>query len=288
MVLILNMRALIDELKDLKLAIFDLDGVIYRGEALIPNTDKIISELKEHSIKVVYNSNNSTATRETYVNRLKNFGIESEVSDFYTSASITSAEITHLKENANIFVIGEIGLKSELKAQGHNVIVEISNYDEIDFVIVGLDRDFNYRKLATAQKCILEGKAQFYATNADSTLPVARGLKPGAGVMVNALITCTSKEPVRIFGKPEPFGINLILKETKIPAKNTCIFGDRLNTDIIAGNRASIRSIAVLTGVTTMEMIEDLKARIKESQDVDKNLIPDMVINKLGDIFKIN
>ncbi len=280
------MRALIDQLKDLKLAIFDLDGVIYRGDLLIKNVDNIIKELKEHSIKVVYNSNNSTATRETYVNRLKNFNIESKVSDFYTSASITTSEITKLKENANIYVIGEIGLKSELKAQGHNVMDEFSNYNDIDFVIVGLDREFNYQKLSIAQKCILEGNAQFYATNTDSTLPVARGFKPGAGVMVNAIITCTNKEPIRIFGKPEPFGINLILNETKIPAKKACIFGDRLNTDIIAGNRAGVRSIAVLTGVTTMEMIENLKARIVKSEEIDKNLIPDIVIRNLNDIFK--
>jgi 4-nitrophenyl phosphatase len=183
-------------------------------------------------------------------------------------------------------VIGEIGLKSELKAQGHNVMEEISDFNDIDFVIVGLDREFDYQKLATAQKCILEGNSQFYATNADSTLPVDRGLKPGAGVMVNALITCTNKEPIKIFGKPEPFGINLILNDTKIPASNACIFGDRLNTDIIAGNRAGIKSIAVLTGVTTLEMIEDLKARSNKSQTIDKNLIPDLVIKNLNEIFK--
>ncbi|MFW9819858.1 MAG: HAD-IIA family hydrolase, partial [Candidatus Thorarchaeota archaeon] len=200
----------------------------------------------------------------------------------------TSIEITKLKENANIFVIGEIGLKSELKAQGHNLIEEVSNINDIDFVIVGLDRNFHYQKLATAQKCILEGNAQFYATNADSTLPVARGLKPGAGVMVNALKTCTNKEPVRIFGKPEPFGISLILNDMKIPTSEACIFGDRLNTDIIAGNRAGIKSVAVLTGVTTLEMIEDLKSRFIKSEDIDKNLIPDIVINKLEEIFKNN
>ena len=70
------MQELIDELKHIKLAIFDLDGVIYRGETLIPNADNIIRELKAHSIKVVYNSNNSTATRQTYVERLKKFNIE--------------------------------------------------------------------------------------------------------------------------------------------------------------------------------------------------------------------
>ncbi|MFX1377611.1 MAG: HAD-IIA family hydrolase [Promethearchaeota archaeon] len=282
MVLILKMRALIDELKDLKLAIFDLDGVIYRGEELIPDVDNIIEELKKHSIKIIYNSNNSTATRQAYVDKLKKFKIECEISDFYTSASITSAEISKIKKIAKIFVIGEIGLKSELRAQGHIVIEEVSNYSEIDFVIVGLDRDFNYQKLAMAQKCILEGGAQFYATNSDSTLPVANGLKPGAGVMVNALKICTNTEPVRIFGKPESFGIHLILNDTKISAKNACIFGDRLNTDILAGNRAGIKTIAVLTGVTTFDMIEDLNTRQIKS---DKNLIPDIIIKSLNEIF---
>ncbi len=280
------MRELIDNLKKIKLAIFDLDGVIYRGDTLISSADKIIQELKECSIKVLYNSNNSTATRKTYVERLKKFKISCHISDFYTSASITATEITKIKKNANIFTIGEKGLREELKSFGHRIITKPLNFKDIDFVIVGLDRNFNYNDLAIAQKCVLEGNAQFYATNTDSTLPVARGLKPGAGVMVNALITCTGKEPVRVFGKPEPYGIEIILKDTEIPAKNACIFGDRLNTDILAGNRADITTIAVLTGVTTREMIEELKIDAQNSQGHDKNLFPDIVINDLSEIFK--
>ncbi len=280
------MPELLDILKNIQLAIFDLDGVVYRGESLIPNADIVIKRLKELSIKVVYNSNNSTVTRKTYMKRLKNFSIESKITDFYTSASITSAEITKIKESANIYVIGEIGLRQELKSLGHNIETNPTDYRKIDFVIVGLDRDFNYNKLAIAQRCILEGNAKFYATNMDSTLPVARGFKPGAGVMVNALITCTGREPIRIFGKPEPFGIKLILKDTNIPPENACIFGDRLNTDILAGNRAGIISVAVLTGVTSRAMIENIKDKAMKSNNFDKNLIPDLVIEKLVDIFK--
>ena len=174
------MRTLIDELKDIKLAIFDLDGVIYRGQSLIPNADKIIQELKDLSIKVVYNSNNSTITRQMYVKRLTNLNIPCKFSDFYTSASITAQEITIIKEKAKIFVIGEMGLKKELKALGHEIVNKPSKskYNEIDFVIVGLDVHFNYTNLAIAQRCILEGNAKFYATNADTTLPVADGLMP--------------------------------------------------------------------------------------------------------------
>lgn len=280
------MAELVDELKNIQLAIFDLDGVVYRGDTLIPNADRVIYDLKDLSVKVVFNSNNSTVTRKTYVERLKNFNIHSNITDFYTSASITASEITNIKEKANIFVIGETGLKEELKSLGHNIETTPTNYEGIDFVIVGLDRDFNYNKLALAQRCILEGKAQFYATNADSTLPVAKGFKPGAGTMVNALITCTDKEPIRIFGKPEPFGIELILRDTHTPPEQACIFGDRLNTDILAGNRAKITTVAVLTGVTTREMIDNLKVKIKNSENLDNKILPDLIINNLIEIFK--
>ena len=281
------MREFIDKLNHIELAIFDLDGVIYRGKTLIPNVNEIIEELKEHSIRVVYNSNNSTITRQAYVDRLRKFKIPSEITDFYTSASIASAEITKIKQNANIFVIGEVGLKEELRSCGHNIITDQINFREVDFVIVGLDRDFNYDKLSFAQKCIMEGDSKFYATNADSTLPVADGFRPGAGVMVNALTTCAGTGPIRTFGKPEPFGIQLILKDTQNLAENACIFGDRLNTDILAGNRAGITTIAVLTGVVTRDNIENLKGESQNSDQFDNNLIPDITINTLNEIFKI-
>ncbi|TFG21879.1 MAG: hypothetical protein EU533_04940, partial [Promethearchaeota archaeon] len=120
------MRRLIEELRGIKLAIFDLDGVIYRGNALLDGVTDVIQNLKDLSIKVVYNSNNSTATRQTYVKRLKSFGIDCSVDDFYTSASIASAEITKIKPNAKIFIVGEIGLEQELKAAGHEVIIDES------------------------------------------------------------------------------------------------------------------------------------------------------------------
>jgi 4-nitrophenyl phosphatase len=279
------MKQLIKELKDIQLAVFDLDGVIYRGEQLIPQVDKVISDLKDLSIKVVYNSNNSTATRNMYVDRLRKFGIDCKVSDFYTSASITAIEITKIKENANIFVIGEIGLREELKAKGHKIVSNNFQFDAIDFVIVGLDRNFNYNDIAFAQKSILKGKAQFYATNTDATLPIANGLLPGAGVMVNSLEICTSTKPIKIFGKPYPFGINTILNENKISRKHIVIFGDRLDTDIVAGNRAKIKTVLVLTGVTTHKKIDKLKKQISKGVKVDKNLFPDLTITDLKEIF---
>ncbi len=279
------MRKLIEQLKNIELAIFDLDGVIYRGDNLIADSDKVITTLKELRVKVVYNSNNSTSTRQMYVHRLKKFNIESDILDFYTSASITASEITKLKQNANIYVIGEIGLKEELKNCGHEVVNAESNHKEIDFVIVGMDRALTYAKIAFAQRCILEGNAKFYATNADSSFPVSTGLLPGAGVMVNAVETCTDQKPVKIFGKPNPEGILSILKATNSNPSSSIIFGDRLNTDILAGNRAGINTALVLTGVTKASDIHKLREDKDRSSEAEIGMIPNIVIKSLKDIF---
>ena len=275
------MSRLIQELNGIKLAIFDLDGVIYRGNSLIKGVKQVIKDLKDLSIKVVYNSNNSTATRKNYVDRLESFNIECSVEDFYTSASIASAEITKLKPKSKIYIIGETGLQEELEARGHEIITEESRCLEVDFVVVGLDRNFTYQKLAIAQRCLLEGKAIFYATNADATLPASTGILPGAGVMVNAVQTCTNIKPEKVFGKPNPEGIELILREQEIAREKAVIFGDRLDTDIVAGNRAKIFTIMVLTGVTTEEMLLNIKKDTKENS----SLLPRLVLNSLKEIF---
>ncbi len=278
------MRELIDDLKKKKLFIFDLDGVIYRGKKLIENVNKIIKDLKEMSIKVIYNTNNSTITRKMYVDKLNKLGIESEISDFYTSASITTSEITKMKKNSKVFIIGEIGLKKELEDSGHIILKEDEEVDNVDYVVVGLDRDLTYNKLYYAQKCILEKGAEFIATNSDSTLPVEKGIKPGAGVMVNALTTCTGKYPKMIYGKPNPFGINKILEDNSLMKEYAVMIGDRLNTDILAGNSAGITTIAVLTGVTHRSEIENIRITINNAEG-DKNLLPNLVLEKLDDIF---
>lgn len=276
------MSQLIDDLKDVRLAIFDLDGVVYRGNYEIPGVANIIKRLKASSIRVVFNSNNSTLTRKMYVEKLRKFQIASTIDDIFTSAYITAEEISKIKSNAHIYIIGEKGLKEELKAKNHQIYEKVTDPNTIDFVIVGLDRNFNYKKLAIAQKCISQGRAQFYATNTDATLPDKDIELPGAGCMVAALQRCVSQKPLSVFGKPSSLGIKMILEKTKIQGHNAVIFGDRLDTDIIAGNQAKIKTVLVLTGVTTKENIIELK---EKKEIIDKNLFPNIIINSLEEIF---
>lgn len=267
---------LIEELNDIALFIFDLDGVVYRGDVLINRSDLIIKNLRNKGIDVVFNTNNSTATRDMYVKKLNNFGISISIDEVYTSAYITAQKLSKIKPNSNVFIIGEIGLKLELEAQGHKVVSDDSLSDEIDFVIVGLDRSLTYEKINTAQKYILDYGAKFYATNSDATLPTKQELLPGAGVMVKAVEIATGQKPLEIFGKPQTTGIELILEKYDTPPDKGAFIGDRIETDIIAGNQAKLKTILVLTGVTNNEMLKNVISGMSS---------PDIIINSLSELF---
>jgi 4-nitrophenyl phosphatase len=111
-----------------------------------------------------------------------------------------------------------------------------------------MDRNYNYRKLATAFTFI-QTNAKFIATNTDATLPTERGEIPGAGAMVSSLEGCTQKRPI-IIGKPNTYLMKLALERTKSAVKDCVVVGDRPETDIAMARKAGCLGIIVLTGVT--------------------------------------
>jgi 4-nitrophenyl phosphatase len=267
---------IIEELNGIELYIFDLDGIIYRGNKLINHSDIIIKSLKKRGLDVVFNTNNSTVTREMYVDKLAKMKIPVNKDEIYTSAYITAKKLTEIKPKSNIFIIGEIGLKKELELQGHNVVLDDSLSEAIDFIVVGLDRNLTYEKLRIAQSYIINFGGKFYATNTDATLPTQKGILPGAGVMVKAVEIATGQKPLEIFGKPQTIGIDLILESYDTSPDKAAFVGDRLDTDIVAGNRAQLKTILILTGVTTKDMLLNI---------TDEFYTPDIVMKTLREIF---
>ena len=133
----------------------------------------------------------------------------------------------------------------------------IPNSVASDLVVVGWDRKVTYNKLRTAMVLIRNG-AKFYATNDDASFPAPNNqLWPGTGAIVAFLSTALNKKPEKIFGKPDPDGILSILKKYNISPNEAVLIGDRLNTDILGGNRAGIVTIAVETGINNRQDLEN-------------------------------
>lgn len=249
-----------------KAILFDMDGVLYRGERPLPGAAEAVELARSLGYRPFFLTNNSTRTRSQYVERLRRMGIECTESDVITSAYATAEYLKSVAPNgARVYVIGEEGLKVELRLAGFL----LSENGPVDFVVVGLDREFNYGKLARAQRAILSG-ADFIATNPDATFPTEDGLIPGAGSIVAAVERATGRRP-KVIGKPEPFMLELALRLSGARREDCVVVGDRLDTDILAGNRAGMVTVLVLTGVTAEE----------EAKGATGEMRPDFIIPDL-------
>lgn len=258
----------------MSLYIFDLDGVIYIEETLLSGVKETLTFLRQRGDEVSFLSNNSTLNRDGFVKKLDRMGIRVTPEEIFSSsylAAIYLSKNKHKREN-RVFPIGEAGLFQELKKAGINIT---SRIEEIDYVVVGMDRKFNFEKLLLAHKAILKG-AKFIATNKDATYPVEKGTVPGAGAIVKALEASTHKKAL-LLGKPHSFGLKIIMKSKGYQPKDTILVGDRLETDILAGKKLGITTILVLSGITNQEML----------QKAPPSHLPDYVIHSLSELLSL-
>ncbi len=234
----------------LKGVLIDLDGVVYTGREPIPGAAGFLAKARRRGLRFLLVTNNSTTSPELVAQRLHGMGIEVDQREILTSAQAAVAYVRlHAQPGARVRIVGEAGLRQAAEEEGFSVVEDGTSV--ADWVIAGLDRAFTYEKLAHATQDILRG-ANFVATNTDALLPVEGGqVVPGAGTMVAAIRTATAREPV-VLGKPEPglFEVGLRRLGGLAPTEAAMI-GDRIETDIVGGRRAGLRTILVLSGVTT-------------------------------------
>ncbi len=235
--------------------LIDLDGVVYIGTEAIPGAVDFLSKARSHGLPYLLVTNNSTATVRVVADRLRSMGIQVEPDEILTSAEAAAALVkTASPDGARVLAVGEAGLREALAHQGLEVV---DGGSTVDWVVVGLDRAFDYAKLAAATRAILSG-ARFVATNTDPLLPVERGrVVPGAGSIIAAIRTATGAEPT-VVGKPEPGLFQRGLQRLGIPEpQQAAMIGDRIDTDVVGGQRAGLRTVLVLTGLTSAVQVAD-------------------------------
>ena len=253
------------------LVIVDLDGVVWRGKEVIEGAVEAVNKLMKTS-KVIFATNNSSKSREQYLERLRKIGVHASLENIFTSAYAT-AVFLEKKNLRKIYVVGEAGLFYELSRKGLLVVNEEQCFTgKVDAVVVGIDRNITYLKLSAAANAIRKG-ALFVLTNPDTTLPVENRLDPGAGAIAAAVEVASAKKPNYIIGKPSPLFYEIICSEVG-KYKKVLVVGDRLDTDVMFAKNIGADSLLVLTGATNMK---DLK---------ESSLKPTYVLNSLAQILE--
>jgi 4-nitrophenyl phosphatase len=233
----------------IKALILDMDGVLWKGDAPIGDLPATFNRIRERGLKFVFATNNGTKTPEEYQTKLAELGVQVDASQVLTSAlGIAFMLSRKYPKGTKIFVIGENGIRVALEEKGFEIL-PVEGAPEAQIFVMGIDRGISFQKVAEATLLVRAG-IPFYTTNADMTFPTPRGEIPGSGSWLSVVSSATGIQPI-IAGKPFPHLMELSLERLGTKKEETLVVGDRLETDIAAGQAVGCPTALVLSGVST-------------------------------------
>jgi HAD superfamily hydrolase (TIGR01457 family) len=248
--------------------LFDLDGVVYRGDTPVAHAPQTLHALRRAGRRLVFLTNNSSRTPEQVAAKLEQVGVDASPSEVVTSA-LATADLLAERGGGTAYVVGRDGVRRALEAAGLRILD--GEPDRVDHVVIGLDVEATYAKLRTACVLVQRG-AHLVATNPDPSFPAEGALWPGAGALL-AVVTATTGSTAEIVGKPYPPLFEAARK--RAGASTPLVVGDRLDTDIAGAEALGWDSLLVLTGVSTRQHLaassvrptyvaEDLRVLLEE------------------------
>jgi HAD superfamily hydrolase (TIGR01450 family) len=235
----------------------DLDGVIWRSHQAIEGSPDAVRRLQNAGWRVVFVTNNGSATPEEQEAKLASFGIDA-TGDVITSA-MAAALLMEPGERA--LVCGGPGVARALRDRGVEVIdvhdvmedevaAAVGHAPEVDAVVVAFHRSFGFDSLRIGLESLAKG-ARLVGTNDDATYPTAEGSWPGGGSMLAAFAYGSGQTP-RIAGKPHVPMARLARElVTHVPGRVEVMVGDRPSTDGGFAKEMGIAYAQVWSGVLT-------------------------------------
>lgn len=273
----------------------DCDGVLWMHMTPITNAADVIRVFKSLGKRVFYVTNNSTKTRNEFVEKCQSLNFIATDEDILCTANLVACYLQDIGFNKKAYVIGSRAIGKELEdvgishcGIGSDIINKNVPYNafkkdpDIGAVIVGFDEHFSYPKIVKAATYLNDPSIHFIGTNTDERCPVAQSIViAGTGSLVRCIESCAERKAV-IMGKPERYLSDVLKNRFKVDPKRTLMIGDRHNTDILLGTRCGFKTLLVLTGITSVQDIN----RWKESKcQEEKDFIPDYYIDSLGDLL---
>ncbi len=241
-------------MKDFRAFLLDLDGVIYRGNQLLPGAREFVEWVDSTGRKAVYLSNNSFFTPEEVAAKLARLGMPAPEGRTLTAGSATVEAIAQRFPGGSVYVLAMPSIVEMARRAGLVPVGDEAGGPTPNAILVGLDRGLTYPRLRRGLRALLDGAA-FFAVNRDHLLPMEDGFDPGTGSIVAALEYSTGKTATAI-GKPEPEIALQAMRHLGASPKETLMIGDGLDLDIVAGHRAGVTTALVLTGLTNREQVD--------------------------------
>ena len=237
----------------MKLFLFDMDGTLYLGNRLYDFTIELLEQIRRTGGRYLFMTNNSSKSVADYIKKLAKLGIEATREDFITSSQATAYYLKKHHDGQILYVCGTESLKAELRSEGFTVTEDAK---EAQCIVMGFDTELTFKKLEDVSWLLLTREIPFIATNPDLVCPTEFGSVPDCGSVCQMIFNATGKRPV-VIGKPSPLMPELAMDRLGIAKEATCVIGDRIYTDVKSGLNAGITGILVLSGETTLQILEE-------------------------------
>ena len=257
------------DLKNIELFLLDMDGTIYLDDDVIDGAIEFINTIREKNKKYIFLTNNSSKSKDAYLEKLNRLGFPATSENIFTSGMAMGIYLQDNYPNKTVYCMGTKCLKDELLNYNVKLVEENAS-----IVVVGFDRELTTYKLEKACSFLDDG-AIFLATNPDWVCPIAnKRYVPDCGSMCEMITHATGRKPFFI-GKPNPYMIDILSEKLNIKKDNICVVGDRCYTDIASGVNAKTKTICVLSGEATMDTINESSFK------------PTLVLNSVKDIIPL-
>jgi len=240
--------------------LLDMDGVLVHEDVVIDGAVDFLASLREHRHPFLLLTNNSIFTRRDLTARLRLAGLDIAEESIYTSALATAQFLSEQRPDGTAYVIGEAGLTTAMHDAGY-----VMTSREPDYVVLGETRTYSFEAITRAIQ-LIESGARFIATNPDPTGPSADGSLPATGSVAALITRATGIEPYFI-GKPNPLMMRSALNRLGAHSETTAMVGDRMETDVLSGLEAGMRTVLVLTGSTRPNQVERFPYRANHVYD---------------------
>ncbi len=227
----------------------DMDGVLVHEEEPIAGATEFVDALKASGKKFLVLTNNSIFTPRDLRARLLGSGIDVPEEAIWTSALATADFLADQRPHGTAYVVGEAGLTTAM----HDIGYVMTDRDP-DYVVLGETRTYSFEAITRAIRLIDAG-ARFIATNPDTSGPSQAGKLPACGSVAALISTATGRQPYFV-GKPNPLMMRSALNRLEAHSETTVMIGDRMDTDIISGLEAGLRTVLVTTGSTRPDQVE--------------------------------
>jgi 4-nitrophenyl phosphatase/phosphoglycolate phosphatase len=277
--------------------IFDLDGVIWRGDIVVPGAPDVLEHLRALGKRLFFVTNNSTRSRKRNLEKFQRLGLHATQEEILSSSFAAALYLDRAgfkTTGKKVYIVGEAGIAEELDEVGiphlggledagktvtfgHGVKVEHDR--DVGAVVVGFDSHINYYKIHYAQLCLNgDPECLFIATNLDAVAHATDAQEwAGGGAMVGAIKGCTHREPI-VVGKPSSLLIQHLEEHYSLDRRRICMVGDRLDTDMLFGRENGMVTCLTLSGVTTEEQLLSPHNTIR----------PDFYVPSIADFFLLN